>query len=274
MAAENESHVYLHGHHQSVTQDHSRRTAQDSAAFLLSYIQPGFTILDVGCGTGTITIDLATLAFQGIVDGVDTTEIVLGQARKLAESRDVKNVRFSVADAGRLPFQDGHFDIVYCHQVLQHVQDPVNILREMRRVAKPGGLVAAREADYRSFAWYPEPVGLQKWAVLYQKAARASGGEPNAGRHLHKWAREAGFEPKKIEASWDSWYYTGNRAVQFSQAWKERTLHSFYAEVAKKHDLASDAELEEIAEAWDLWSNDQDAFIALPSGQILCRKDT
>ena len=182
-------------------------------------------------------------------------------------------MRFSIAEAGCLPFQDGTFDIVYCHQVLQHVQDPVKILKEMRRVTKPGGIVAAREVDYRSFAWYPEPAGLQKWADLYQRAARASGGEPNAGRYLHKWAREAGFDPTKIEASWNTWRYAGDRAIQFSQAWKERTLHSSYAEVSKQHNLASDAELEDISKTWDVWSKHEDAFIALPSGEIVCRKE-
>lgn len=83
-----------------------------------------------------------------------------------------------------MPYADASFDVVFCHQVLQHVSDPVEILKEMRRVAKPGGIVAAREADYKSFAWYPEPAGLDFWLASYQKTARACGGEPNAGRYL------------------------------------------------------------------------------------------
>ena len=272
MQKDTELHSYVHGHHGSVINDHSRRTARDSAAFLLPHIWPDFTILDVGCGTGTITVDLASLVPDGKVEGVDLAEKVLAQGRKLAESRNLSNVSFHAIDANALPFQDDHFDIVYCHQVLQHVQDPVKVLKEMRRVTRPGGIVAARDADYKSFAWYPEPLGLQKWAEVYQKAARENGGEPNAGRYLHRWAKGAGFELGDIEASWHSWRYSGERAVQFAQPWKDRVLHSNYADTARKHELASKEELEEISNAWDEWSKEEDAFIAIPHGEILCRK--
>ncbi|KAI4148768.1 MAG: hypothetical protein LQ340_004946 [Diploschistes diacapsis] len=267
-----EAAVYLHGHHKSVTQDHSRRTAQDSAAFLIPHIQPNFSILDIGCGTGTITLDLAALVPHGRVEGGDVVETVLSQARALAKSRNLTNAKFIILDANDLQYSDDHFDVVFCHQVLQHVQDPVGILKEMLRVAKPGGIVAAREADYKSFAWYPEFDGIQQWADLYQSAARASKGEPNAGRHLHVWARKAGFDPGSIQASWTSWRYVGSRAAQFAESWVDRALHSSFADTVRQHGLAPHSELERISLVWREWSTAKDALIVLPSGEIIYHK--
>jgi 2-polyprenyl-3-methyl-5-hydroxy-6-metoxy-1,4-benzoquinol methylase len=104
--------------------DHARRTAQDSAAFLLPHIQPHHKILDVGCGPGTIAADLAALVPQGSVIAVDAVESVLQQASTYAASRNLTNISFQTVDANDLPFPDDTFDIVYCHQLLQHVKDP------------------------------------------------------------------------------------------------------------------------------------------------------
>ncbi len=84
------------------------------------------------------------------------------------------------------------FDVVHAHQVLQHVADPVAALREMARVTRPGGVVAVRDSDYAAFAWYPRLPGLDRWLALYEDAARANGGEPDAGRRLLAWAHAAG----------------------------------------------------------------------------------
>lgn len=178
--------TYTFGHHASVVNSHARRTAQDSAAFLLPHLKPHHKILDVGCGPGTITADLAELVPHGSVTGVDFAETVLETARAHARGRGITNLTYEAVDANALPYADGSFDVVFCHQVLQHVKDPVGILKEMRRVAKPGGVVAAREADYKSFAWFPEPEWLDRWLELYRRVARACGGQPDAGRYVRQ----------------------------------------------------------------------------------------
>ena len=150
-------------------------------------------MLDVGCGPGTITADLAARVPGGDVTGIDAAADVLAQARQEAERRALRNVTFDTGDVYRLDFADGTFDVVHAHQVLQHLTDPVAALREMRRVCRPGGLVAARDGDYGGFFWFPEEPGLDEWLALYRDVARAIGGEPDAGRHLLAWARQAGF---------------------------------------------------------------------------------
>lgn len=256
-----------------VVQDHARRTAQDSAAFLTPHIKASDKILDVGCGPGTITADLAQLVPQGKVIGCDPVASVLEQARSHASSRGLTNVTFEAVDANQLPYPDETFDVVTCHQVLQHVSDPVGILREMRRVVKRGGgIVAAREADYRTFAWYPEPAELSRWAELYQSVARANGGEPNAGRYVHVWAREAGFAGDEIEASWDHWRYAGERVSQFAASWSGRILQPGFLQTAVNKGFATEDEIRGISEAFKKWGVDEDAFFAIPHGQILCRR--
>lgn len=274
MSTKREQATYSHGHHTSVTTDHARRGAADSAGFIIPHIKPNFTILDVGCGPGSITADLATFVPQGKVTGVDFVSSVVDQARKHAESRGLTNIEFQQMDANALPFDDNTFDLVFCHQVLQHVGSPVSVLSEMRRVAKPKGIVAAREADYGSFAWYPEPPLIARWQELYLAVARANGGEPNAGRYVHVWAREAGFKREELEVTWDCWRYADERAKQFSQSHGGRILQPGFLNTAVTEGLATEDEVKRVSQAWYDWGVQQDAFIAIPSGQILCRKNS
>ncbi len=149
--------VYTHGHQESVLRSHRSRTAANSAAYLLPELRAGQALLDVGCGPGTITADLAELVGPtGRVVAVDRSAEVLAQAAEYVAGRGIGNVTFERADAYRLPYADGEFDVVHAHQVLQHVAEPVLVLRELRRVTAPGGVVAVRDADYAAMAWYPE----------------------------------------------------------------------------------------------------------------------
>ena len=121
------------------------------------------------------------------------------------------NVDFAVGDVHALDFPDDTFDVVHAHQVLQHVADPVQALREMRRVCRPGGYVAARDSDYAAFTWFPQLPELDEWLALYQRVARANGGEPDAGRRLLAWARAAGFTDVTATAS--TWCFADTRTA-------------------------------------------------------------
>jgi ubiquinone/menaquinone biosynthesis C-methylase UbiE len=272
MSPKKEAATYTHGHHSSAVNDHARRGATDSAAFLIPHLKPDFKILDVGCGPGTISTDLAALVPQGHLTGVDAVTAVLDQARTSAQSRGVTNISFDHADANDLPFPDNTFDVVFCHQVLQHVASPVAVLSEMRRVARPGGIVAAREADYAAFSWYPEPPLIDRWRELYFAVARANGGEPSAGRYLVKWARDAGFRSEEIEATWNCWRYAGERAKGFSESHGGRILQPGFLGTATKNGLATGEEVKAISKAWAEWGSQEDAFIAIPNSEILCWK--
>jgi ubiquinone/menaquinone biosynthesis C-methylase UbiE len=260
--------VYTHGHHESVLRSHKWRTAENSAAYLLPHLSPDARVLDVGCGPGTITAGLADRVPRGHVTAIDAADGIIEQAR--AEFGDRENLTFATGDVYALDHPDDSFDVVHVHQVLQHLSDPVRALREMRRVARPGGIVAARDGDYGGFAWYPEVPVLHEWRALYLAVARGNGGEPNGGRHLHAWARQAGFT--EVTCSSSNWTYaTEADRSWWGGLWADRTVKSSYADAAISGGHATAADLERIAAAWRAWAADQDGWFLVPNGEILCR---
>ncbi|KUJ70860.1 ubiquinone biosynthesis methyltransferase UbiE [Streptomyces albus subsp. albus] len=262
--------VYTHGHHESVLRSHSWRTAANSAAYLLDALRPGMSLLDVGCGPGTITADLAELVAPGQVTAVDAAAPVLEQARAVAEDRGLAGIRFAVADVHALDFPDDSFDIVHAHQVLQHIGDPTAALREMRRVCRPGGVVAARDADFAAMAWYPAVDGMDEWRELYGRVARGNGGEPDAGRRLLSWARQAGFT--EITATAGTWCYsTPQERSWWSGLWADRVLASGFARSALDGGHATESELRRCSDAWREWGTRPDGWFSVLHGEILCR---
>ncbi|MFE0171019.1 class I SAM-dependent methyltransferase [Streptomyces sp. NPDC059002] len=266
-----ETAVYTHGHHESVLRSHTWRTAANSAAYLVGSLKPHMKVLDIGCGPGTITADLAALVPDGHVTGVDHAPGILDTARATAAERGLENVDFAVADVHALDYPDDTFCVVHAHQVLQHVGDPVRALREMRRVCKPGGIIAARDADYSAMSWYPRPPAMDDWLDLYRRVARANGGEPDAGSRLKSWALEAGCTD--VTGSADTWCYTTDEErAWWSGLWADRTVASSYADNAVRGGHADPARLRVIADAWREWGRQEDGWFAVLHGEILCRK--
>lgn len=272
MSQEKETAFYTHGHHESVLRSHTWRTVANSAAYLIPHLQPNMSILDVGCGPGTITADLAALVPQGYVTALEHASAVLEQAKSFADARKLTNIAFVVGDVHALDFPDASFDVVHAHQVLQHVGNPVQALREMRRVTKPGGIVAVRDADYAAMTWFPEVSGMKEWQAMYLAVARRNGGEPNAGRMLHAWAHEAGFEWRNITAGAGTWCYQtpGDRAW-WSSLWADRILASAFKDSALAGGHATQEELEKLSLAWRDWGTKEDGWFVVLHGELICR---
>ena len=261
---------YTHGHGAAVLSAHSRRGAEDSAAYLLPHLNVGMDLLDVGCGPATITADLAERVAPARVVGLDAASGALEAARATLAERDLPaGVELTDGDIMSLPFDDGTFDVAHAHQVLQHLSDPVGALTEMRRVARPGGIVAVRDAVYSAMTWFPEPEGMSLWRSVYMATARGNGGEPDAGSRLLAWAHRAGFT--EVTASASTWCYAtpADRAWQ-STTWAQRSLTSFGPQ-AVELGLASSTDLETMARAWRQWGGSEDAWFVVVHGEVIAR---
>jgi SAM-dependent methyltransferase len=258
---------YTHGHGESVLASHRWRTAQNSAAHLVPHLRAGQSLLDVGSGPGTITADLADLVAPGRVTALEATEEALALTAAELDRRGVA-ADLVVGDVHDLPFPDDAFDVVHAHQVLQHVADPVLALRELRRVCRPGGTVAVRDSDYAGFTWWPALPALDRWLELYEDAARANGGEPDAGRRLLGWARAAGFPAPTVGAS--VWCFaTPADREWWGGMWSARILDSALADQLVEEGRCDTAELRRISAAWREWSASPDGWFVVLHGELV-----
>jgi len=262
--------TYTHGHDEAVLRSHRWRTAENSAAYLLPHLRPGQRLLDVGAGPGNLTADLAERVAPGPLAAVEIDDAAAELTRRgLAERGVAGDVR--AADAHALPFDDASFDVVHAHQTLQHVADPVQVLRELGRVCAPGGLVAVRDSDYPAFAWFPEVTELDEWLALYLAVARADGGEPAAGRRLGSWARSAGFSD--IATGSSTWCFSvPDDVAWWGGLWADRVVGTRIGGRAVELGVTDPAGLERIAAGWRRWAAEPDAWFSVLHGELLCRR--
>jgi SAM-dependent methyltransferase len=263
--------TYTHGHHESVVRSHSWRTATNSAAYLLPSLRPGLSLLDIGCGPGTITVDLARLVAPGPVIGLDAEAAIVAQAEQLEAASALPNLRFEVGDLFALSYDDATFDVVHAHQVLQHLGDPVAALTELRRVLRPGGVLAVRDSDYGAFSWAPADPVLDRWIDLYLAVTTKNGHNARIGPSLLGVAQAAGFEDVQVSAS--AWTFADTESRGWwGGLWADRVRFSRFAEQAVAYGLSTGDELEAMAQGFLRWASSPDGVFIVPHVEILARR--
>ncbi len=146
-------------------------------------------VLEVGSGLGILAAEVGERLPDGEVVGVEFS----GDQIAAAESNTQRNVRFVQGDAHILPFEESSFDLVYCRYVLEHVADPVQVLREMRRVLRPDGRALAQENNILINEFYPPcPAFDAIWRKFAELQSRL-GGDALIGKKLFQYFKEAGF---------------------------------------------------------------------------------
>jgi len=274
-SAAHSAETYQLGHHPAVVARHERRTVETAAAFLLPLLKPGMRLLDVGCGPGSITSGLARRVAPGETIGIDYSPDVIARARSLASRRaaatTAPNLSFEVGSVYEPPFAAGTFDAVFMHQVMQHLRHPSDALRQMRTLLAPGGLLAVRVVDWGTAIFYPETEGMRRLLALQFDLARRNGGEPNAGRYLRRWLREAGFAEMHVTSSTES-DGDARSTQERGEMFAERVLVSGLAERALECGVATRAHLESMAAAWREWGRHPDAFFCFSHIEVVAWK--
>ncbi|CUM64621.1 uncharacterized protein PRCAT00002229001 [Priceomyces carsonii] len=260
---------YKRGFEKSVSDTHSRRNVENSVKFIVPYLKPDFKVLDVGSGPGTITIDMGKYIPKGSIVGVEPTEELLDEAKANLEKSGVSNVAFQMGSAYQLPFEDNTFDLVFCHQVLLHLQDSLAGLKEMKRVAKPGGFVCAREGDTLAAVVYP-PRYENTIRQYFLQTAKFLGSNVAQGRALKSLAIDAGFHLSSIFNSSSNFCIADD---------SERLLWGllFINRIQKSSQRVNQDDEEdkkmknEIILDWKNFIEDERAWFALPNGEIVCK---
>jgi ubiquinone/menaquinone biosynthesis C-methylase UbiE len=160
--------------------------------------RPGKTIVDVGAGTGLITLDIAARVKPGgKVVAVDPSAALLDHARGEAEAAGLSDVfAAEVGDGRALPFADRSFDAAFCHWVLLHVDPGAAVVRELKRVTRPGGGVICVEMDWETAIVYPGERALTRRILNFSNDRHVEGW---SGRRLTSLFKECGFVDIAVE---------------------------------------------------------------------------
>ena len=262
--------TYTIGHQECALANMRFRTAERSCGFFRDRVRPASRILDCGCGPGSITVGLARWAPDGQTFGIDIGADQLDGARALARDLGVGNVAFRQGSIFDLPFADDSFDVVFSQTVLFHISHPEKALAEIKRVLRPGGLVALRDGiNASTFVWPDEPLGreLGHWVRL---GAQRSGGNPDVGRELGTLLHSAGFDDVFFTLGLEQPERPEERAEYFSLV--AGLFEGDLATLAVREGWSTPERLAAgIARCRDL-ANEPGSIWAVPFGQAIGRK--
>jgi SAM-dependent methyltransferase len=195
--------TYTPGHTENASEFMARRTLASHGAFFVPHLWPGLSLLDCGCGPGSMTVGIAERLDPGAVIGVDFAPAQIARARQAAARDGRRNVRFETGNIYSLPFESGRFERVFSHALIEHLADPQRALREMYRVLAPGGVIGVCSPDWGGFLLSPPSPALSRAVDAYVALQSGNGGNVQAGRSLGLYLAAAGFEAVQLSARYE-----------------------------------------------------------------------
>jgi NADPH:quinone reductase-like Zn-dependent oxidoreductase/SAM-dependent methyltransferase len=190
---------YVHGY-----DPREAERLQDQAGTLVELLHgdtsypAGSCILEVGCGVGAQTLTLARNSPGARITSVDVSEASLAQARRQADAAGLTNVQFQRADVFALPYEPASFDHVFVCFVLEHLVRPMEALRALRTVLRPGGTITVIEGDHGSAYFHPDSEAANAAIRSLVALQRAAGGNAMIGRELYPLLTTAGFTHARV----------------------------------------------------------------------------
>ena len=250
----------------------SDRQVATHASFLLPYLRPGISLLDCGCGPGSITLDLAELVSPGEVIGIDIEPIQIERANSLREESNLGNIRFEVGDVTDLQFAAESFDVVFAHGVIEYLEEPVQVFKGIRDVLRDDGILGIRHGDWGGFLFAPENSEASKFFDLFVQLMKTNGGDPFFGRNQLSYLRQAGFSEIKVSASYDCWTSSPSAAHQVALYMASYCISDEFAQPIIDLGLSDRPTLERISKELRNWGDSPDAFAAEAWGEALAFK--
>jgi SAM-dependent methyltransferase len=157
-------------------------------------LRPGMACLDVGCGGGDVTRELARrVGSGGRVVGLDMDLTQLEIVRAEAAAQNIMNINYRVADVGDPPSDLGAFDFVYTRFLLCHLKQPGAALTWMAGCLKRGGILAIEDCDFTGHFCYPPSPAFDRYVELCGEVMRRRGGDPSIGLKLPQMITDAGL---------------------------------------------------------------------------------
>ena len=230
------------------------------ADFLQPHLSPSTHLLDVGCGSGELSLDLA--ATVGHVTGVDVEQEEIDAARRAMAQGAIENADFQVGDIYSLDLPDDHVDAVLAHSVLEALDRPTAALAEMKRVLRPGGVMAAASVEYTGLVIAgPQHDLTHRFYSIRERLWQIDGANPYLGRELRGLFLGVGFVDVVATTKYIS-YGTGEAVREFGRGRAEDCEDDWYSTAAIRHELATREDLSDMRRAWLEWSESATSYAA------------
>jgi|GEM_PF-1478487 len=152
-------------------------------------------VLEVGCGHGIRTNEMARHFTQSEIHGIDLSISLLEEARKSS----LANVKYTEGNAEALPLPSASMDFVYSRLVFMHLKNPLAVIKEVKRVLRPGGTFMIEDADRDFMNFHPAPSTWNRFWKNIQAGQRLLGGDPNVGRKLESYLKLSSFNHIQLE---------------------------------------------------------------------------
>ena len=177
----------------------ARERGPDTQALLeQAGVSAGMRCIDVGCGGGAVTLEIARLVGPGgTVVGIDMDGVKLGLARQAAAERGLANAEFRVGDV-RDWDEPGGYDAVYSRFLLQHLSEPAGLIGRMWAAVRDGGVLVVEDADFDGFCCDPANEGFELFLDAYRRVLARRGGDHAIGRRLYRYFLAAGIPDPQV----------------------------------------------------------------------------
>ncbi len=177
---------------------------QDQASTLVDLLHadtiypPGSRVLEAGCGVGAQTVSLARNSPDAHITSIDISERSVAEAKRRVEAAGFTNVSFQQGDIFHLSFEPESFDHIFVCFVLEHLPQPVQALRALKRLLKIGGTITVIEGDHGSTYFHPDSEAAHRAIQCQVALQKRAGGNANIGREVYPLLDAAGFGATRV----------------------------------------------------------------------------